>query len=161
MSAAAALRAARALGVDVTLDGKDLLLEAASEPPATTIEALARYKAEIIELLRPGRDGWSSEDWRLFFDERAAIAEFDGGLPRAEAEAQASECCVVRWLDLNPAPSAPGRCAWCEGSESPVVPFGTEPGTHTWLHAPCWTEWHKMRRSQAKEALKRMGISTF
>jgi hypothetical protein len=36
MSAAAALKAARALGVDVTLDGNDLLLEAVSEPPAAT-----------------------------------------------------------------------------------------------------------------------------
>ena len=111
-------------------------------------------------MLRPDRDGWSSEDWRLFYEERAAIAEFDGGLPRAEAEAQASECCVVKWLDLNPAPSAPGRCAWCGGSEShaPVVPFGTEPGTNTWLHAQCWTEWQKMRRSQAQNTLRSMGI---
>ena len=50
------------------------------------------------------------------------------------------------------------RCAWCGQSEShdAVVPFGTEPGTH--LHRECWSEWHKMHRSQAKEALTRMGI---
>jgi hypothetical protein len=40
-------------------------------------------------MLRSGRDGWLAEDWRLFFEERAAIAEFDGGLPRTEANAQA------------------------------------------------------------------------
>ena len=31
--------------------------------------------------------------------ERAGIAEFDGGLPRPEAEALAFECCVVEWLN--------------------------------------------------------------
>ena len=65
MSAAAALKAARALGVDVTLDGNDLLVEAVSEPPAATIEDLSRHKAEIIELLRLNKDGWSAEDWQL------------------------------------------------------------------------------------------------
>jgi hypothetical protein len=111
-------------------------------------------------MLRNGRDGWSAEDWRLYFGERAAVAEFDGGLPRNEAEAQAFECCIVEWLDRNPAPSAPGHCAWCGGSEShaPAVPFGTEPRTNTWLHRQCWAEWKKMRRSQATEALIRMGI---
>ena len=41
-----------------------------------------RHKAGIVELLRPGRDGWSAEGWRAFYDEWAGIAEFDGGLLR-------------------------------------------------------------------------------
>ena len=69
-------------------------------------------------MLRPGRDGWSAEDWRLFFEERAAIAEFDGGLSRTEAEAQALACCIVEWLNRNPTPSAPGRCVWCDQADS-------------------------------------------
>ena len=160
MSAAQALSAARAAGIHLEVEGDDLLLEAPAPPPTAVLDAPSRHKAEIVRILRPVKDGWSAEDWRLFFEERAAIAEFDGGLPRKNAEAQAFECCVVTWLDRNPAPSAPGRCAWCGRSEShaPVVPFGTEPGTHIWLHAQCWTEWQKMRRSQAREALNRMGI---
>jgi hypothetical protein len=163
MSGREALRAARAVGVEFAVKGADLSLKAPAEPPAAVLDALRRHKAEIVAMLRPGLDGWSSEDWQLFFEERAAIAEFDGGLPRAEAEAQAFECCVVKWLDLNPDPSAPGRCAWCGGFEShaPVVPFGTEPGTHTWLHPQCWTEWQKTRRSQAAKTLSRMGIRNF
>jgi hypothetical protein len=158
MSAGEAIRAARALGVEVTLDGSDLVLEAVSEPPAATIEDLSRHKAEIIELLRPKKDGWSAENWRLYFEERAAVAEFDGGMSRAKAKAQAFECCIDEWLNRNPTPSAPGRCAWCGRSEShaPVVPFGTEPGT--WLHRECWSAWRKMRPFQAKEALTRMGV---
>src|SRR6202040_1481759 len=44
---------------------------------------------------------------------------------------------VVQWLNQHPAPSAPSHCAWCGSPESAgarVVPFGTEPWTHTWLH---------------------------
>ena len=33
---------------------------------------------------------WSEEDWQTAFDERAAILEYDGGLPRDEAESRAS-----------------------------------------------------------------------
>jgi hypothetical protein len=158
MSAAQALSAARAAGIHLEVEGDDLLLEAPAPPPTAVLDALSRHKAEIVRILRPVKDGWSAEDWRLFFEERAAIAEFDGGLPRKNAEAQAFECCVVTWLHRNPAPSAPGRCAWCGRSEShaPVVPFGTEPGT--WPHRECWSEWRKMRPFQAKEALTRMGI---
>jgi hypothetical protein len=50
---------------------------------------LRQNKAAIVSLLRPAEGGWSAIDWLAFFDERAAIVEFDGGLPRAEAEAQA------------------------------------------------------------------------
>jgi hypothetical protein len=95
MSAVEALKAARAAGVELALDGDDLALKAASAPPAAVLEALSWHKAEIVALLRPGRDGWSAEDWQVFFGERAGIIEFDGGLPRAEAEAQAFACCVV------------------------------------------------------------------
>ena len=117
MSAAEALKAARAAGVELRLDGDDLALSAASAPPAAVLDALSRHKAEIVALLRPGRDGWSAEDWQAYFDERAGIAEFDGGLPRAEAEAQAFECCVVEWLNRNPVCSPPGRCLGCGGRE--------------------------------------------
>jgi hypothetical protein len=161
MSATEALRAARALGVELAIDGNDLLLEAASEPPAVVLDELSRHKAEIVALLRGGRDGWSAEDWLLFFEERAAIAEFEGGLSRTEAEAQALACCIVEWLNRNPTPSAPGRCVWCgqaESCDAVVLPYGVEPGTHIWLHAECWPAWQDTRRSQAREALARMGI---
>ena len=71
MSAAEALKAARAAGIELALDGDDLALSAASEPPAAVLDAVSRHKAQIVALLRPGRDGWSGEDWLAFFDERA------------------------------------------------------------------------------------------
>jgi hypothetical protein len=87
MSAAEALKAARAADIKLAIDGDDLVLEASAPPPSAILEVLSRHKAEIVAVLRPGRDGWSAEDWLLFFEERAGIAEFDGGLPRTEAEA--------------------------------------------------------------------------
>src|SRR6516164_3960437 len=108
MSAAAVLRAARAAGIELAIDGNDLLLDAATMPPPSVVDALRRHKAEVVAMLRPGRDGWSAEDWQVFFDERAGIIEFDGGPPRAEAEAQAFDCCVVEWLNRKPAPAGTG-----------------------------------------------------
>jgi hypothetical protein len=109
-----------------------------------------------------GRADWGAEDWRARFDERAGFLEHDGGLVRAKAEFQAFDCCVVEWLNQHPAPSAPGRCAWCGRPESPgavVVPLGTEPGTHAWLHAGCWPAWYQRRREEAVLALRGMGIA--
>jgi hypothetical protein len=161
MSAVTALRVARAAGVELALAGNDLSLKATSEPPVIVLEALVRHKSEIVALLRPGPDGWSAEDWQLYFEERAAVEEFDGGLLRADAEAQAFECCVVEWLNRNPTPSAAGSCLWCGQPETHgavVVPYGTHPGTHAWLHTECWPAWQEFRRSQAREALTRIGI---
>jgi hypothetical protein len=80
MSAAAALRAAHDAGIGLHVDGVDLVLEASAPPPAAILDLLSRHKADLIALLRSGDDGWSVEDWRAFYDERAGIAEFDGGL---------------------------------------------------------------------------------
>src|SRR4051794_21961264 len=107
MNALDALDAACAAGIAITLEGEDLVLEAASTPPAEVVESLSQQKANIIRLLRAGSIGWSSEDWQAFFDERAGIAEFDGGLPSMQAEVQAFNCCVAEWLNHNPVNSPP------------------------------------------------------
>ena len=78
MSAAQALKAARAAGTQLRIHGDDLVLEASAPPPAAILNPLPHHKTA---LLRPGRDGWSAEDWQAFFDERAGIAEFDGESP--------------------------------------------------------------------------------
>jgi hypothetical protein len=162
VSAAEALRAAHAAGVTVMFDGEGLVLEANAEPPPAVLDVLARHKRAILALLRSRQNAWTAEDWRARFDERAGFLEHDGGLLRVEAEVQAFECCTVEWLNRNPSFSLAGRCARCGKSETPsavVVPFGTEPGTHAWLHAGCWPAWHKARRAEAAMALRRMGIA--
>ena len=149
MSAAEALKAARAAGIQLGIDGDDLVLEASAPPPPAVIDLLSRHKAEIVALLRPAEDGWSAEDWQVFFEERAGIVEFDGGLPRAEAEAQAFACCVVEWLNRNPERSPAGRCLGCgdrEHAHDPLLPYGTEPNGHVWLHSRCWPAWYAARK---------------
>ena len=144
------------------LDGDDLVLNAASAPPAAVLNALSRHKAEVVALLRPRRDGWPAEDWHAFFVERAGIIEFDGGLPRAKAEAQAFACCVVEWLNRNPAHSPAGSCLGCGDrahAHDPLLPFGVEPNGHAWLHSRCWPAWYAARQAKAVVALAAMGIS--
>jgi hypothetical protein len=131
-------------------------LSAASAPPTPVLDALSRHKAQIVALLRSAPDGWSAWDWKVYFDERAEIAEFDGGLPRAEAEAQAFECCVTEWLNCNPVRSQPGRCLGCGGSEhtyDKLLPYGAEPTGYAWLHSRCWETWHANRKATAAAAL--------
>jgi hypothetical protein len=78
-------------------------------------------------LLHPGRDGWSGEDWRSFFEERAAIGEFEGGVQRQQAAARAFKCCVAEWLNRNRMRSSPDSCLRCDEAEQghdPLLPFG-------------------------------------
>jgi hypothetical protein len=163
MSAAEALAQARSSGIRLRIDGDDLALEASAPPPAEVLDLLVQHKAEIVTLLLLGNDGWSDEDWREFFDERAGIAEFDGGLPRDQAEAQAFSCCVGEWLLRNPVQSPSGRCHQCGHSGGMLLPYLTgysvkTPG-HTWLHQDCSPAWHRTYRAKAEAALKAMGIS--
>jgi hypothetical protein len=74
----------------------------------------------------------------VFFDKRAGIAEFDGGLPRPRAEFQAFACCVTEWLNHNHVGSPPGRCLGCGETDrphDPLLPYGVEPTGHAWLHS--------------------------
>ena len=138
------------------------MLEASAPPPPAVLDLLSRHKAGIVTLLRPADDGWSAEDWQVFFDERAGIAEFDGGLPRGQAEARAFACCVVEWLNRNPVRSPPGRCLGCGGGDhahDPLLPYGIESTGHAWLHSRCWPAWYAGRKAEAVAALAAMGIA--
>jgi hypothetical protein len=48
-----------------------------------------QHRLKVTAFLCPCGDGWSGDDWRAFYDERAGIAEFDGGLPWDQAEVSA------------------------------------------------------------------------
>jgi hypothetical protein len=161
MSAIAALKAAHAAGVHLRIEGNDLVLEASAAPASAVLDLLSLNKAGIVTMLRPGVDGWSGEDWHAFFDERAGIAEFDGVLPRPQAEEGAFTCCVVEWLNRNPVRSMPGRCLGCGGGDhvhDPLLPYGIETTGHAWLHSRCWPAWHEGRKAEAAVALAAINI---
>jgi hypothetical protein len=104
---------------------------------------------------------WDATEWKGFFDERAGIAEFNGGLARLEAEVRAWECCIAEWLIRNPIRSDPGRCHGCgeSGGRQALLAYGTAENGHTWLHATCWPAWYSRRRSDAVAALLALGIA--
>jgi hypothetical protein len=52
MSAAEALKAARAAGIRVEIDGDDLVLEAPVPPPPIVLDLLSRHKTNVIAMLR-------------------------------------------------------------------------------------------------------------
>jgi hypothetical protein len=162
MSASEVLKAARTAGIDVRLDGDDLLLQAEAPPPAPILDLLSRHKPEILALLRSGRDGWTGPDWRFFFANRVSVAEFKSGLPRNVAEARAFDCCVAEWLNRYPQYAAPERCFCCAQPETArdlLLPFGIGTRGQVWLHSRCSDAWYFTRMAQAVSALAAMGIA--
>jgi hypothetical protein len=61
MSAVEALKAARAAGIQLGIDGDNLVLEAPAPPPPDVTDFLSRHKAGFVALLRPAEVGWSAE----------------------------------------------------------------------------------------------------
>ena len=73
MSPLEALAAARAAGVEVRLDGEDLIVSAASEPPDDICAMLSRHKTAIVELLQAApADAAAALARRAQFKEQAA-----------------------------------------------------------------------------------------
>ena len=126
------------IGATVEPAGDRLILRAGPTPiPAALVNRVREAKADLVATLR--------------------------GLKRVQQKRanDSPEARMVEWLNEHPTPSPPRRCAWCGKMESPgavVLPFGTEPETHTWLHAECWLAWHQARRADAVAALNAMGI---
>ncbi len=105
---------------------------------------------------------WDAADWREYCEERAAVREYDGGLPRAQAEARALECCVIQWMNQNPPPAnePENRCAHCVRplADADAVPFLNGAGGHVWMHGRCHAPWMKRRRAEAEAALAALGV---
>lgn len=120
------------IGAQVEPSGTKLILRAGSAAiPASLVRRVREAKGDLIAILG--------------------------------AKRRSFECDVVRWLDDHPSPSPAGRCAWCGTRETPdavVLPFGSVPGTHTWLHAACWRPWQDARRAAAVIALDKPRVSS-
>jgi len=160
MNAAQALDQAANVGLQVVVDGRDLLLEAIEPPPMEVVEALRNHKTAIVELLR-GAAAWSPGDWQAYFDERAAIAEYDGGVERDDAERLAAAECIAHWQRLNP-PIARGGdlCPGCGSSVDDarhrVCYLAGQRAVR--LHAECASDWENGRQQSALVALQKIGL---
>jgi hypothetical protein len=147
MSVAKALKAAVDVGIRLRVDGDDLELSAPSQPPFQVIALLSRNKAEIVRVLREALE--EREDWQAFFNERAAIAEYEGLMPRRMAEANAFARCIVEWVRRN----CPVVTGGFHGG------YGVESAVQIRLCSQSWPVWRPQEIFQAVKALKRMGIT--
>jgi hypothetical protein len=134
------------IGATVEPAGERLILRAGPMAiPARLVNRVREAKADLIATLA-----------------HREASEQSPGESQRHFKCRTLEACAIEWLNQHPAPSQSGRCAWCGRPESPgavVVPFGTEPGTHAWLHADCWPAWYQRRREEAVFALRGMGIT--
>ena len=119
MSAAQALTYLREHGVEVELDGADLLLDGAEALSEKTIARLRELKGEIVaELSRPpkGRAGEAENGYGLV---RAALTDSRGASPTCPAEmkrhySRAGKCAAESCGDVNSMgwPAHGGRYRW-------------------------------------------------
>jgi hypothetical protein len=137
---------------------KSEISEKRSEPASVADRAPTTTTHPTVFL---GSDA-DAQDWRDWYEERAAIAEHDRDLPRAEAKALAYERCVVQWMNLNPPPeNGPECCVQCGNpmDDLAALPFLTGAGGHVWMHSGCHTPWMRRRQAEAASALRRMGVA--
>ena len=162
MSAAKLLEDVRASGIEVTVDGEFLLLKAANEPSPEVLKTLREHKSALLHLLQSEKSGWSANEWRDYFEERAAISEFDHGFPRINAEKNAFDLCVQEWLRQHTTTSAQGVCNQClqpKGLMQLCITGGdVHTPAHVWLHPNCAGQWHEARRDSAIASLKAIGL---
>ncbi|MGH8644655.1 MAG: hypothetical protein ACREX4_09440 [Gammaproteobacteria bacterium] len=88
MTAAEIVYQVCASGATITVAGDSLELTAPRPLTDELLRRVAAHKPEIMKILR--RQDTEAEDLREYFEERAGILEYDGGLPRAEAEREAA-----------------------------------------------------------------------
>jgi hypothetical protein len=135
---------------------------ASGDTTGTTPVGDITCSAGITALRHPPAGDWSIEDWQAYFDERAAIAEFDGGLPRPKAEKRAFDYCVAEWLYRNAVNSPLRPCPVCGEADRPndnLLPVGLG-GGEVWLHCGCAPLWRAGRIAEAITALAAMGIGS-
>ena len=124
------------------------------------LEQLQTQKHEILPLLN---GQWVADDWRVYFDERAAIFEHDGKLSRSQAELLAHQDTLVHWVNKHPISSLGADiCAACRsrlgrpGEDGVPVLNGKQ--RCVWLHHGCHRQFEAQRRGEAAAALAAIGV---
>jgi TubC N-terminal docking domain len=152
-SATALLRTLNEAGLRLEADGGRLVVEPASKLTAATRDAIRAHKGELLEALLVAQ-------LREDYAERAAIGEYDGELSRPQAEMQAFEQILTRWLKAQSAgatPTAIDTCVACSLTLGAAHVSVLRPGGGL-VHANCIPRWRREHRNRAAEALAAGGI---
>ena len=106
------LRQAWDAGLSLTADGNRLTIRGprTAEP---LVRELARHKPAVLRLIREATIAVTPADlppdWHFLWDERAAIMEYDAGLPRERAEAEALDDILRQMRAAGAWPGASGE----------------------------------------------------
>lgn len=146
-----------ALGLPKGASGRVTLGSQENQPIQARVTRVAHVTHEY------SRSDWTADDWRDFYQERAAIMEYDGEISREEAERLALDWCIMTWMAANP-PCGLSKelCSACGepigrvGEDSIPLLAGKE--SHAWIHHTCFDKWWLQRRSLAVTALAKMGV---
>ena len=157
------LRQVEAAGGSVEARGEKLTLRAPQPLPDLLMDSLRQHKSEVLSFVRT-----KEADWLTEFEERAAILEYEQGLPRSDAEERAYETLLVRWLNSNPPERADrDRCAACGGwliGDFVPLALRDKTGRPVWVHSGgvhgdgCLRTFWKKRRAEAERALDAAGV---
>jgi hypothetical protein len=164
VSAAEALKAARAAGVSIRIDGDDLVLEASASPAPAVLDALSSHKAAIVALLRPASDGWLPEDaanarqWRNQLDARTNEWLL-GDRGWEEARRLAWGDLVNEWHELHGQRWPIWQCAGCDAPIGGLAALDLPDGNRVHFdEIECLVAFGKRWRGAACTALVALGL---
>src|SRR4051812_29763133 len=102
-------------GVSVQVRGTEVILDGPVQ--VLTDELVAKLRASkstLLAALASSETAWDATDWQAYFDERAAVRQYDGAFSCSDAETLAFEDCVQRFVSMDHRRSgAVGVCAHC------------------------------------------------
>ena len=145
MIAADLISEAAAAGLSLqAVENDRLKCKSKGPPPPGLLERISANKQAVLEALRvenhrtyTGHRVSDAQRWRDAYEERAAIREHRGGVPRAEAEAAALNDLASIWRSENPLPASDSAACYHCGEPDPCTPVLARNG-HAWMHARCW-----------------------
>jgi hypothetical protein len=161
MSAVAELiRAVEERGGSFKVEAGRVRVEAPEPLPDVLLSELRAKRDDLASALSLHRP-WDAEDWRAYFEERMAIAVFDGGISELDAKTQALRDAATHWQAMNPLPADPlGQlCAACGGALGTYALPLLARGGHIFVHdGRCHRALLDRRKSEAIVVLKSYGI---